>query len=70
MLEQIVSGGQTGVDRGALDAALGIGFPIGGWLPKGRRAEDGTVPARYAPIEIPPDRADSFRTVARFLRTL
>ncbi len=46
-LKQIVSGGQTGVDRAALDAALGLNFPCGGWCPKGRRAEDGVIPARY-----------------------
>ena len=41
MLEKIVSGAQTGADRGALDAALARGVPIGGWVPAGRRAEDG-----------------------------
>ena len=49
-LERIVSGGQTGVDRGALDAALERGFPIGGWVPKGRMAEDGIVPGRYGAL--------------------
>ena len=44
---KIVSGGQTGVDRGALDAALAAGFPCGGWCPADRAAEDGTIPARY-----------------------
>ena len=48
MLERIVSGGQTGVDRGALDGALAAGVGIGGWIPKGRKAEDGVVPASYA----------------------
>jgi len=43
----IVSGGQTGVDRAALDFALEFGFPHGGWCPRGRRAEDGTIPPRY-----------------------
>ena len=44
---KIVSGGQTGVDRGALDAALAAGVPCGGWCPAGRRAEDGPIAARY-----------------------
>ncbi len=47
MIQRIVSGGQTGVDRGALDAALAAGAPCGGWCPRGRRAEDGAIPARY-----------------------
>lgn len=46
-LSKIVSGAQTGVDRAALDVALTLGFPCGGWVPKGRRAEDGRVPASY-----------------------
>src|SRR5438552_18876277 len=47
----IHSGGQTGVDRAALDVALELGLPCGGWCPKGRRAEDGPIPARYPLIE-------------------
>lgn len=46
-LEQIVSGGQTGVDRAALDVALELGIACGGWCPKGRLAEDGPIPERY-----------------------
>jgi hypothetical protein len=46
-LIKIVSGGQTGVDRGALDAALAAEFPCGGWCPADRRAEDGLIPERY-----------------------
>ena len=46
-LRKIVSGGQTGVDRAALDAARASGFETGGWCPKGRRAEDGAIPAAY-----------------------
>lgn len=45
--ERIISGGQTGVDRGALDAAIALGIPHGGWCPKGRRAEDGVIAASY-----------------------
>jgi hypothetical protein len=44
---KIVSGGQTGVDRGALNAAIELEIPHGGWCPRGRLAEDGTIPARY-----------------------
>jgi hypothetical protein len=53
MVEKVVSGGQTGVDRAALDAARELGIPFGGWCPKGRLAEDGTVPECYALKETP-----------------
>lgn len=46
-MAKIISGGQTGVDRAALDAARTLGLPLGGWCPRGRRAEDGTIPADY-----------------------
>jgi hypothetical protein len=52
-LIKIVSGGQTGVDRGALDAALEAGFPCGGWVPGDRRAEDGVIPDRYPLMALP-----------------
>ncbi len=48
---QIVSGGQTGADRAALDFALAHGIVHGGWCPKGRAAEDGPIPARYGLTE-------------------
>jgi hypothetical protein len=47
MITKIVSGGQTGVDRAALDVALEFGLACGGWCPRGRRAEDGPIPAHY-----------------------
>jgi hypothetical protein len=47
MFAKLVSGGQTGVDRAALDVALELGLPCGGWCPKGRRAEDGPLPEHY-----------------------
>jgi hypothetical protein len=46
-LAKIISGGQTGVDRGALDAALVQNFPCGGWCPPGRMAEDGPIDKIY-----------------------
>ena len=48
-----MSGGQTGVDRGALDAALAAGVECGGWCPAGRLAEDGRIPDRYPLRELP-----------------
>ena len=44
---KIVSGGQTGVDQGALEAAVDLGVDWGGWVPKGWRAENGTVPEQF-----------------------
>jgi predicted Rossmann-fold nucleotide-binding protein len=49
-VEKIISGGQTGVDRAALDVAAEFGIPCGGWCPRGRRAEDGIIPPKY-PLE-------------------
>jgi hypothetical protein len=46
-VRRVVSGGQTGADRGGLDAAIGLGIEHGGWCPLGRRAEDGAIPERY-----------------------
>jgi predicted Rossmann fold nucleotide-binding protein DprA/Smf involved in DNA uptake len=51
-LEKIVSGGQTGADRAGLDAAMKAGLPVGGYCPKGRLAEDGTVPEHYPLVEM------------------
>lgn len=49
----IISGGQSGADRAALDAALAAGVPCGGWCPVGRLAEDGQIPERYPLRELP-----------------
>lgn len=48
---KIVSGGQTGVDRAALDAAIELSMKHGGWCPRGRRAEDGAIHSRYKLME-------------------
>ena len=47
MVRKIVSGGQTGADRAALDFAIEWNIPHGGWVPKGRMAEDGRLPEKY-----------------------
>jgi hypothetical protein len=46
-VRRIVSGGQTGVDRAALDVAIELNIEHGGWCPRGRRAEDGYLDERY-----------------------
>lgn len=61
MLKKVVSGGQTGVDRAALDAAMDLGIEVDGWCPKGRLAVDGTIPAKY-PLTETPDESYQTRT--------
>lgn len=58
-LRKVISGGQTGVDRAALDAAMRVGLEVGGWCPKERRALDGVIPARYPLTET---RGKSYQT--------
>ena len=48
IVDRIVSGGQTGVDRAGLDVAIELGIEHGGWCPRGRRAEDGPIPDCYS----------------------
>jgi Circularly permutated YpsA SLOG family len=55
VIRRLVSGGQSGVDRAALDVALALGLPCGGWCPRGRRAEDGPLDPRYPLVEAPSD---------------
>lgn len=52
-LKKVVSGAQTGVDRAALDAALALAIPCGGWCPANRSAEDGVIPQRYPVQPLP-----------------
>lgn len=52
-LKKIISGGQTGVDRAALDLALELKIPCGGWCPQGRKAEDGVIEPIYPLQETP-----------------
>jgi putative molybdenum carrier protein len=53
MLSKIISGGQTGADRAALDWSINRGKAHGGWCPKGRKAEDGMIDQRYNLVETP-----------------
>ena len=53
MAEKIISGGQTGADRAALDWAIENHVTHGGWCPKGRKAEDGRIPEKYRLRETP-----------------
>lgn len=62
-ITKVISGGQTGADRGALDAAMHADVPHGGWCPAGRRAEDGAVPSRYC-LQSTASRAYEARTEA------
>ena len=53
MIKKIISGGQTGADRAALDSAIKLGIPHGGWIPKGRITENGPLPEKYQLQEMP-----------------
>ena len=55
MVKRIISGGQTGADRAALDVAIILNIPQGGWVPKGRLAEDGPIHTKYQLQEMPTD---------------
>jgi hypothetical protein len=55
MIKKIISGGQTGADRAELDVAIEVGIPHGGWVPKGRIAEDSPKSEKYHLPEMPTD---------------
>lgn len=51
MIQKIISGGQTGADRAGIDAAIECNVDYGGWLPQGRKAEDGSVSNKYTKLQ-------------------
>jgi hypothetical protein len=53
MIKRIISGGQTGADLAALDTAIKLAIPHGGWIPKGRITEEGPLPEKYQLQEMP-----------------
>ncbi|MEX0680800.1 MAG: putative molybdenum carrier protein [Balneolales bacterium] len=62
MIKKVVSGAQTGADRAALDVAMEMGFTYGGWVPRGRLAEDGTIPQHYEHLKETPEEETGLRT--------
>ncbi len=75
MITKIISGGQTGADRGGLNAAIHYGLAHGGWCPKGRKAEDGIIPSKYhlnemaSPEYLPRTKANVFDSDATIIFT-
>jgi hypothetical protein len=65
----LVSGGQTGVDRGAIRAARELGLEVRGWCPPGRESEDGPIPEDVPLRETPEERSPDAPDVPRSLRT-
>jgi hypothetical protein len=61
-LRRIISGGQTGADRAALEAARAWNVPVGGWVPAGREAEDGAIPAEFVELRETATRLPEERT--------
>ncbi len=53
MVKKIISGGQTGADRAALDVSIKLGIPHAGWIPKGRLTEAGPLPTKYQLQQMP-----------------
>ena len=75
MITKIISGGQTGADRGGLDAAIHCEMSHGGWCPRGRKAEDGVIPVEYhltemaSPEYLPRTKANVFDSDATLIFT-
>ena len=65
----MISGGQTGVDQAALEAAAACGLDVGGWCPPGRASEAGPIPQRWPLRETPVERSPEAPDVPRSLRT-
>jgi hypothetical protein len=68
-LKKIISGGQTGVDQSALNAAIALNLECGGWCPPGRICEAGIIPDHFPLDETPTDRSEAAQHVPRSLRT-
>jgi hypothetical protein len=69
-LIKVISGGQTGVDQAALQAAIDSDIKHGGWCPPARVCEIGKIPERYHLIETPDDRDLSALEIPRSQRTI
>lgn len=68
-LQKVISGGQTGVDRAALDAAYDAGYLTGGWCPPGHCSDDGQIPEKFNLVETVKEHSKHAPNVARSLRT-
>lgn len=68
-LTKVISGGQTGVDQGALRAAIDFGLDVGGWCPPGRLSESGPIPEEFQLTETPREHSEFAPEVPRSLRT-
>ncbi|MBO6792288.1 MAG: putative molybdenum carrier protein [Balneolaceae bacterium] len=69
-LRKIISGGQTGVDQAALQAAIDSGFEHGGWCPPGRICDSGEIPIHFKLKETPEERDKSALEIPRSQRTI
>lgn len=69
-IQKIISGGQTGVDQAALQAAIYTGIEHGGWCPPGRVCENGEIPNRFILKETPLERDPSAPNIPRSQRTI